>query len=84
MKELGENSINYHIEIINMISLLKINKTIFIREEFYKIRINFKKYNFYKSYKSYLKFMNNDFITFKNIFVMGSRSNQLNKIIEKI
>jgi UDP-N-acetylmuramyl pentapeptide synthase len=84
MKELGENSINYHIEIINMISLSKINKTIFIGEEFYKIRSNFKKYNFYKSYKSYLKFMKNDFITFKNIFVMGSRSNQLNRIIEKI
>ena len=44
----------------------------------------YKNYKFYKSYKDYTKIMNRDLSNFKNIFVMGSRSNQLEKIIEKI
>ena len=44
--------------------------------------INFNK--FYKSYIDYIKVMNRDLNNFENIFVMGSRSNQLEKIIEKI
>ncbi len=84
MKELGDNSGEYHIEIMEKISLLKFDKSIFIGNEFYRIKDKYKNYQYYKSYKDYIKIMNKDFITFKNIFVMGSRSNQLNKIIEKI
>ena len=84
MKELGDNSDEYHIEIMEKISLLKFDKSIFIGDEFYKIKDKYKNYKYYKSYKNYIKIMNKDFIAFKNIFIMGSRSNQLNKIIEKI
>ena len=84
MKELGNNSPNYHIEILDIISSYNIDKTIFIGDEFFKLKDIYKNYKFYKSYKDYTKVMNLDLNIFVNIFVMGSRSNQLEKIIEKI
>ena len=60
------------------------DKTIFIGDEFFELKDMYKNYKFYKSYKDYTKIMNRDLNNFKNIFVMGSRSNQLEKIIEKI
>jgi UDP-N-acetylmuramoyl-tripeptide--D-alanyl-D-alanine ligase len=84
MKELGSNSSNYHIEILDTISSYKLLKYIFIGDEFFKLKNMYKNYKFYKSYKDYTKIMNRDLSNFKNIFVMGSRSNQLEKIIEKI
>ena len=84
MKELGNNSTNYHIEILDIISSYNLDKTIFIGDEFFKLKNMYKNYRFYKSYKDYTKIMNRDLNNFKNIFVMGSRSNQLEKIIEKI
>ena len=84
MKELGNNSSNYHIEILDIISSYNLDKTIFIGDEFFKLKKVYKKYKFYKSYKDYTKIMSRDLNNFKNIFVMGSRSNQLEKIIEKI
>ena len=84
MKELGSNSSNYHIEILDIISSYNLLECIFIGDEFFKLKNMFKNYKFYKSYKDYTKIMNRDLSNFKNIFVMGSRSNQLEKIIEKI
>ena len=84
MKELGNNSSNYHIEILDIISSYNLDKTIFIGDEFFELKDMYKNYKFYKSYKDYTKIMNRDLNNFKNIFVMGSRSNQLEKIIEKI
>ena len=84
MKELGNNSSNYHIEILDIISSYNLSKIIFIGDEFFKLKDIYKIYKFYKSYKHYTKVMNRDLNNFENIFVMGSRSNQLEKIIEKI
>ena len=84
MKELGKNSFHYHIKILDIISSYKLDKTIFIGDEFFKLKNMFKNYKFYKSYIDYTKVMNRDLSNFENIFVMGSRSNQLEKIIEKI
>ncbi len=84
MKELGNNSYNYHIEILDNISLYNFEKTIFIGDEFFKHKNMYKNYKFYKSYKDYTKIMSQDLNNFKNIFVMGSRSNQLEKIIDRI
>ena len=84
MKELGNNSSKYHIEILDIISFYNLGKSIFIGDEFFKLKDIYKIYKFYKSYKHYTKVMNRDLNNFDNIFVMGSRSNQLEKIIEKI
>ena len=84
MKELGNNSSNYHIEILDIISSYNLGNTIFIGDEFFKLKNMYKNYKFYKSYIDYTKVMNRDLNNFDNIFVMGSRSNQLEKIIEKI
>ena len=84
MKELGNNSSNYHIEILDIISTYDIGKTIFIGDEFFKLKKIYKNYKFYKSYKDYTKVINRDLNKFENIFVMGSRSNQLEKIIDRI
>ena len=84
MKELGNNSSKYHIEILDIISFYNLGKSIFIGDEFFKLKNMYKNYKFYKSYIDYIKVMNRDLNNFENIFVMGSRSNQLEKIIEKI
>ncbi len=84
MKELGTKSSFYHQEIIDMIRIYKFDKSIFIGNEFYKFKNSFKNYKFYKSYIDYNRVMNKDFNYFKNIFIMGSRLNKLEKIIEKI
>ena len=84
MKELGNNSSNYHIEIIDITSSFKLGKIIFIGDEFFKFKDLYKNHKFYKSYKYYTKVMNKDLNNYENIFVMGSRANQLEKIIEKI
>tara|TARA_Y100000768_G_C23969495_1_gene679778 strand:- start:233 stop:1525 length:1293 start_codon:yes stop_codon:yes gene_type:complete len=82
MKELGINSNRYHIEILNSMSSFNFDKSIFIGDEFYQFKVKYKKYNFHKNYKEYIKVMNKDFKIFKNIFIMGSRSNKLERIID--
>ena len=84
MKELGLNSMDYHLDILDNFSSFHFDKVIFIGYEFYKIKDKYKKFKFYKSYKEYIKVMSKDFINFKNVFIMGSRSNQLERIIEII
>ena len=53
-------------------------------EEFFKLRSSYKTFNFYKSHKSYINFMKKDLEYGKNIFVMGSRLNNLDKVIQNI
>ena len=84
MKELGNNSSSYHIEILDIISTYNLGKSIFIGDEFFKLKDIYKNYKFYKSYKDYTKIMKRDLNNCENIFIMGSRLNHLEKIIEKI
>ena len=48
MKELGNNSSNYHIEILDIISSYNLGNTIFIGDEFFKLKNMYKNYKFYK------------------------------------
>ena len=83
MKELGAQSDFFHLQIIELIIKLNLSKTIFIGDEFYKFKKKFSKFIFYKNYISAIKFLNKDICNIKNIFVMGSRSNQLDRIIKQ-
>ena len=82
MKELGKYSDIIHLQIIELVKKLDLKKIIFIGDEFYKFRKSFTKFNFYKSYKPAVKYLNKEIDSIKNIFVMGSRYNQLDKIIK--
>ena len=82
MKELGKYSDIIHLQIIELVKKLDLKKIIFIGDEFYKFRKSFTKFNFYKNYKPAVKYLNKEIDSIKNIFVMGSRYNQLDKIIK--
>ena len=82
MKELGDHSDFFHKQIIEM--AIKLNfKTIFVGYEFYKFKKKFTKFNFYKTYIPVIRYLNQEIDNIKNIFVMGSRYNQLDRIIKK-
>ena len=82
MKELGNHSDYFHMQIIEM--AIKLNlKTIFVGNEFYKFKKKFTKFNFYKNYLPVISYLNQEINNIKNIFVMGSRSNQLDRVIKK-
>ncbi len=81
MRELGAYSDFFHLQIIELVNSLKLKKIIFIGEEFYKFKKNFDKFNFYKNYIPVTKYLNKEIDSIKNIFVMGSRSNQLDRLI---
>ena len=51
MKELGKNSSNYHNEILDIIPSYNLGKTIFIGDEFFKLKDMYK--NFLKSQANY-------------------------------
>ena len=82
MKELGDHSDFFHKQIIEMAINLNF-KTIFVGNEFYKFKIKFTKFNFYKNYIPVIRYLNQEIDNIKNIFVMGSRYNQLDRIIKK-
>ena len=82
MKELGQYSDFFHLQIIQLAKKLDLKKIIFIGEEFYKFKKSSKKFNFYKNYASAVKYLNKEIDTVKNIFVMGSRYYQLDRIIK--
>ena len=83
MKELGDQSDFFHNKVIELATNLKCIKIIFIGQEFYKFKKRFDKFIFYKNYKPVFKYLNKEIKNIKNIFVMGSRSNQLDRIIKE-
>ena len=83
MKELGSQSDFFHIQIIKLVTNLNLTKIIFIGDEFYKFKKRFRKFIFYKNYLPAIKYLNKEITNIKNIFVMGSRSNQLDRIIKE-
>ena len=83
MKELGDQSDFFHLQIIELVNKLNLNKILFIGEEFYKFKKNFRNFNFYMNYIPVLNYLNKEIDTITNIFVMGSRYNKLDKIIKK-
>jgi UDP-N-acetylmuramyl pentapeptide synthase len=83
MKELGVQSDFFHLQIIELVTNLNLKKIIFIGEEFYKFKKKSNNFNFYKSYMPAIKYLNKEFDSIKNVFVMGSRSNQLDRLIKQ-
>ena len=82
MKELGEHSDFYHKQTIELLINLNLTKIIFIGNEFYKFKKKFSNFIFYKNYRPAIKYLNNEIENIKNIFVMGSRSNKLDRLIK--
>ena len=82
MKELGEQSDFFHLQIIELVINLNLSKIIFIGDEFYKFKLRFSKFIFYKNYMPAIKYLNSEINNIKNIFVMGSRTNKLDKVIK--
>ena len=82
MKELGTQSDFFHIKIIELVNKLNLKKIIFIGDEFYKFKKKFDKFIFYKNYMPAIKYLNSEINNIKNIFVMGSRTNKLDKVIK--
>ena len=82
MKELGAQSDYFHLQIIELVINLNLSKIIFIGDEFYKFKNKFNNFIFYKKYIPVIKYFNKEIKNIKNIFVMGSRSNQLDRLIK--
>ena len=80
MKELGLHSVKYHVDIINMIS--QFNNKFFIGEEFCKFSI--KNNQFFINAIDSLDLIKSKIKNNSKIFVMGSRSNQLDIIVKKL
>ena len=83
MNELGKQSEYYHLKILKLVSDLSLKNIIFIGDEFYKLKIRNTNYKFYKNYKPAVKLLNRQINSVKNIFIMGSRYNQLERVIKK-
>ena len=83
MKELGKQSEYYHLKILQLVSDLSLKNIIFIGDEFYKLKVRNTNYKFYKNYKPVVKLLNKQINNVKNIFIMGSRYNQLERVIKK-
>ncbi len=83
MKELGVQSDFFHLQIIELVTNLNLKNIIFIGEEFYKFKKRSNNFNFYKNYMPAVKYLNKEFDNIKNVFVMGSRSNQLDRLIKQ-
>ena len=83
MKELGDQSDFFHMQIIELVTKLNLKKIIFIGDEFYKFKKKFDKFIFYKNYMPAINYLNTEINNIKNIFVMGSRLNKLDKIIKQ-
>ena len=83
MKELGSQSDFHHMQIIELVTNLNLTKIIFIGDEFYKFKKKFNKFIFYRNYMPAIKYLNKEIDNIKNIFVMGSRSNHLDRLIKE-
>ena len=84
MKELGDESYTHHLEILKLLSKFCFYKTILVGKEFYELKKLFKSFKFYKSTQSYIKSMDNDLKSSKNIFIMGSRYYRLERVINNV
>ena len=83
MKELGAQSDFFHKQIIELAIKLNLKKIIFIGDEFYRFKKKFNKFIFYKNYIPAINYLNKENYNVKNIFVMGSRLNKLDRIIKQ-
>ena len=83
MKELGVKSDFFHLQVIELVTSLKLKRIIFIGSEFYKFKKRFEEYIFYKNYIPAINYLNKEIDSIKNIFVMGSRSNLLDRLIKE-
>ncbi len=83
MNELGYQSDYFHNQIIELVINLNLKRVIFIGDKFYKFNKKFNKLIFYKNYVSAIKYLNKEIKNISNIFVMGSRSNQLDRLIKE-
>ena len=84
MKELGAHSLKYHKEIIYM--LRNFANIYFIGDEFNKLLKSSNPYGFkfYKNNVEILPFIKNYINKSKKIFIMGSRSNKLDMIVDEL
>ena len=84
MKELGSNTLKYHIEIINLLKFYK--NSFFIGDEFFKLLSRDNPYNlkFYETYNDLLPIILKKTNNAKKIFIMGSRANNLDIVVRKL
>ena len=84
MKELGTHSLKYHKDIIYM--LRNFTNIYFIGDEFNKLLKSSNPYGFkfYKNNVEILPFIKNYINKSKKIFIMGSRSNKLDMIVDEL
>ena len=84
MKELGTHSLKYHKDIIYM--LRNFTNIFFIGDEFNKLLKSSNPYGFkfYKNNVEILPFIKNYINKSKKIFIMGSRSNKLDMIVDEL
>jgi len=84
MKELGDLTDSYHLEILNLVKSINLISVIFIGKEFYKFQKLFPNYKFFKDINSYISQSSMLIEHGQNMFVMGSNSNNLQKIIQNV
>ena len=84
MKDLGIHSLKYHGDIINM--LKNYSNIFFIGDEFNKLLKNNNPYGFkfYKDNTEFLPIIKKYINKTKKVFIMGSRSNKLDMIVDEI
>ena len=84
MKELGDLTDSYHLEILNLVKSINLISVIFIGKEFYKFQKIFPNYKFFKDINSFISQSSMLIEYGQNMFVMGSNSNNLQKIIQNV
>ena len=83
MLELGRYSIDEHQKIVNFLSNIDIYKIILIGNFFLEVNSN-KKFIKFATTDQAISYLNKEDFNNKNIFVKGSRSNKLEKILDVI
>ena len=84
MKELGNLTDSYHLEILNLVNSINLVSVIFIGKEFYKFQKIFPIYKFFNDVNSYISQSPKLIKQGQNMFVMGSNSNNLQKIVQNV
>ena len=83
MMELGKYSKDEHQKIVDFLSNIDIDKIILIGNFFFEVNSN-KKFIKFTSTDQAILYLNKEDFKNKNIFVKGSRSNKLEKILDII